>query len=290
MRSPRKPGYVPLAPPTPAWVALPSDPLVSLIGGVGRVSGLTIADQHFANTTGNAVALREYDDVVIERCTFANVGNGINLQLCGNVTIRHCAFWNINPARTTNGHHVLANECDGVTVEDCWFYNDPATSGVADVVNYFLTDNGIVRRCRIMGSGTSASNAGIIVGDGPDVVNGGGDNLLVEDNLVIDGTITAIGTNNIVRRNVVLMRGLVSTQDGITAAIGVDSGSYPGNPIGPTTVTDNQCVSYNSNGGKDPFPVQVTSTVTVTGRATNPVTLLIDEYSRWNLTGYYGAP
>ena len=303
MRSPRKPGYEPLVPPTPDWVGSPSADAVFLVGGAGRMSDLTISDRHFDSISSvDAVKVREYDHVVIERCTFSNIDEAINLQLSTDITIRNCAFWNINDGQTVGGHHILCDKCDTVVIEDCCFYNKTAAPGATDTIDIYLTDNVIIRRCFFMGTGNKVWNATMVLGDGPDVVNGGGDNLLAEDNVVIDGPITVIGTNCVVRRNVVLMRGLVPAQDGMAGAISTDSGSYPDNPIGPIEVSDNLCLSYDSTGTPDRFPINawppnsngntgVASNQTgITGIASNPVNPLIDEYSRWNISGYYGAP
>ncbi len=279
---------MPLVPPTPDWVGSPSADAIFLSGP----ADLTISDLHFDGIVStNAIGISAGVRVIIERCTFSNIDQAINIQASTDVTIRNCAFWNINTGgyARVGGHHILLDGCDTVVVEDCWFYDDPAISGISDTINMHKTNNGIVRRCCIMGTGTHASNAAIIVGDGDDAVNGGGDNLLIEDNVVIDGTVGAIGTNCVVRRNVVLMRGLVPAQDGKLGAMATDSGSYPGNPIGPIEVSENEVFSYNSTGTPDPFPITTKPGQVVTGLASNPIHPLIDEYSRWNITGYYGA-
>lgn len=49
-------------------------------------------------------------------------------------------------------------------------------------------------------------------------------------------------------------------------------------------------VSIPLGPGDTLWAVAGSGTPTVTGRSTNPVAPLIDEYSRWDLTGYYGAP
>lgn len=290
MRSPLKPGYSPLTVPVPSWVGSPSDEPISLVGGASGVFGATISDMHFDGVENTAVSLREYHDLTIERCTFANVGQGIYLQVCSNVTIRDCAFWNVTrPPDPLGTHAILVNGCDTVTVEDCWAVRQPPAD-IGDVINFFMTDNGTVRRCMILGDGTNISSSGIIVGDGDNPGGSGGDNLTVEDNVLIDATISAIGTNNTVRRNVVLVRGLVPEVDGKTAGILLDSGNYPLNVIGPSHVEANDVRCYNSSGQLDPHPVDVLADVAVTGRETNPTAPLIDEFSRWDLTGYFGSP
>lgn len=287
MRSPNKPGYEPLTPATPTWVG---DTSASAI--TAAANGATISGLHFENIDGNAIRIEGVDGLTIERCTFAHCWQGIYLYQCQNVTIRDCAFYEISaPSGSSIGRHaILVNDCDTVVVEDCFAINPrPTPDGnvVGDVVNFFATDNGTVRRCSIMGDGESVSAAGIIVGD---AAAGGGDNLLVEDNVLIDATITACGTNNVVRRNVILNRGLVATVDGKSAGILVEyEGADPERPIGPTEVSNNVVRCYNSNGSLD-TEVQPSTTVTVTGRSSNPVAPLIDEYSRWDLTGYYGWP
>lgn len=289
MRSPHRPGYSPLVVPTPSWVGAQSDDAINLVGGVPGVFGATFSDMHFDGIEGTALQLREYHDLTIERCTFSNVGQGIYLQACNNVTIRDCAFWNITrPPYLLGTHAILINGCDTVTIEDCWAVRQPPAD-IGDVINLYLTDNGTVRRCRILGDGTNVSSAGIIVGDGDNPGGSGGDNLVVEDNVLIDATISAIGTNNTVRRNVVLVRGLVPDVDGKTSGILLDSGSYPSNVIGPTHIEANEVRVYNSTGQLDPFEAEWPAGVVVTGRDTNPVAPLIDEFSRWDLSGYYGS-
>lgn len=292
MRSPHKPGYEPLWPPVPSWVGNPSDDQLSYIGGAERMSDLTISDKHFQGIDNGlaVIFIREYDNVVIERCTFALCGDRmIELQLCTNVTIRDCAFFNL---QGTYSNFVLSNDCDGVTVEDCWGMNQLGESDAGDIVTLFWTDNGTVRRNRFIGNGPYIQAHGILVGDGDDSRGegtNGGDNLVVEDNLLIDLGIAAIGTNNIVRRNTVLMRGLDATLDGVTAGIMTQRNNYPTSPMGPTEVSNNEVLAFNSTGQQDPA-VEVGSDPVVTGVGTNPVSPLIDEYSRWDLTGYYGAP
>lgn len=290
MRSPRKPGYEPLTVPTPSWVGTASATPIT----TKPADGSTISDLHFDGIDGNAINFGGINGLTIERCTFANCWQGIYLLTSTNVTIRHCAFWNIGEplplAESVTGKHaILMNECDTVLIEDCWSVNPPSNL-MSDNINLFKTNNGTVRRCFVMGDGDNKSNAGIIVGDG---TSGGGDNQLVEDNVLIDATIAAVGTNNVVRRNVVLNRGLVASMDDRTAGIATYYSSAhamnPDRPAGPTEVSNNE-VRYYASTGQLRREVQTNAALAVSGLATNPVAPLIDEYSRWDLTGYYGAP
>lgn len=288
MRSPRKPGLVSYSPPVPAWVGSPSDDPIALIGGTQGVYGLTIADQHFDGIEGVAINLREYHDLTIERCTFADIGKAINLQVCNNVTIRDCAFYNIMGPRGASsaiGSFVQFNGCDTVTVEDCWGINAEG-SNPEDIISLFGTSNGTVRRNRLFGGGATVTGVGINLGDGPQSEGAGGDNLLAEDNVLIDCAIAALGTNVTVRRNVMLGRGLNPSGDNAQGGI-VTWVAYPGNTVGPVTLDANKVRWYHSDGSQVGI---FQEGVVVTGELTCDVNALIDEFTRWTPTGYYAYP
>lgn len=298
MRSPNKPGHTPYVPPVPSWVGQHSTDLINLDGGVDRASGLVISDLHFDSITaatpaggaGHAISLRRYDNVTIERCTFANCSRAMYFDLCTNVTIRDCAFYNIRGwPDGSRGQFALFNTGSGFLVEDCWGINDPAQSDPEDLVSFFKSNNSTARRCRFFGGGTTTSGAGILLGDGLDASVGGGDNLLAEDNVLIDCNIAAIGTNCTVRNNRVLGRGLIPVRDAMRSGIFAGrSSSHPDNPVGPFTIEDNESLWYKSNGSVDPAIHYPTVGVTYTGIGSNPVRPLIDEFTAWTPTGYYG--
>lgn len=293
MRSPRKPGYVPFVPPTPAWVGNSSDGKTTVIAPSGGLSGFTISDLHIADLADAALTLWDCHDVIIQRCTFANVGRGIYLQSCTNITVRDCASYNIKGGVASewegNGHFIQAAGSENVTVEDCWALNRPYESNPEDLITGYLTHNMTVRNCRLFGGGTAHSNGGILIGDGSDPILGGGANGIIEGNVLVDCNISYIGTNGTIRKNAVLGRGVVPEWAGDFAAhavsVAVEQG-YPDNPFGPVHLEDNELCWYRPNGSRSGLRrdgiVQVTGTLSTNEHA------LIDEYSRWTPIGYYG--
>lgn len=294
MRSPHAPGYVPRTLPTPAWLGGPSDDPVHVVGGVEGLYGLTITDQHFARTPEHAIYLRECHQLVIERCTFWDTYPGqpspyyqraISMQVCDSVLIRDCAFYDCR------GGAVLLNECSNVTIEDCWIINPDPTAEVGDILNAYLSQNVTVRWCMLWGGGTNQSAAGIILGDGDDATTGGGDGHLAEDNVLIDCNIAMIGTNGTARRNAILNRGLSPSRDGMSGGILAGrSPSYPTNPAGPFTIEHNDVQWFKSTGMLGSVVEYDQAIAPVAGIHTNPVNALVDEFSRFDLTGYYGSP
>lgn len=288
MISPQRTGHVPFVPSPPSWAGGTS---ASRVAGISGPSGVTISDQHFDGLVNEAIDLRDYTNLTIERCTFSNIAPGqtvdraIALQICNTVTIRDCAFYNCP------GGAVLLNTCDTVTIEDCWMLNDDPGVEVGDIINAYLSQNVTVRRCRLFGGGSLSYTSGILLGDGADAVNGGGGGHVAEDNVLIDCNLALIGTNGSARRNVVLNRGLAPAKDSIGGGIFASrSSSYPTNPAGPFTVENND-VQWFRTDGQLAGPVTYDQAVApVAGIHTNPVGAVVDEFTRWTPHGYYAYP
>jgi hypothetical protein len=257
-----------------------SDPIEDL----GPTTTLTISDQHFSGAEGYAINLYNCHDVVIERCTFDNVGAAMRVQLCTNVTIRDCAFWNIQGPGgefPNAGVFVQTIDCDGVVVEDCWGVNVPAESAPEDVLSMFQSRDVTFQRNRIWGHGSSTSAATINLGDG-----GGCEYGQAIDNVIVHARNAAISVNG----------GDFMTVSGNVVYAERASGGYAGGVTVNNFYDDNcSAVEFTGNrmywrgsAGTASALVNVDSgcgTVVDTGNTWNDTTVTESE---WTPTGYYG--
>lgn len=246
---------------------------------------MVIADKHFDGLAdADAIYALGVNGLIIERCTFANVGAAIRLVECTNVTVRDCAFYNIlgGPPGFGDGgtgNFVQTDKCNDVTVEYCWGVNDE-NGNPEDIISIFVTSIVTVRGCQFWGGGPSESGSGILVGDG----SLGGDSATIVDNVLVDTGQVGIGVNggdlHVLLRNKILGSTRPISNVGIYVWDGGD-----GSTLGSVDLTDNKVMWSSSDGGVNPkwFPHGV-----ITESGNDYFALSLQDSNPFNPSGYYG--
>lgn len=135
-------------------------------------------------------------EIVIEDCYFENVHGGVYAyKYSGKVTVRKCTFVNMTGGKQpgggtfSRGQAFQINQCNATSLfEDNLIINRKGENYSEDHVNcHRSTGATMIRNNRIIGSGSTTSGAGILLGDR------GGSNQRAVNNILVDCNQVGIG-------------------------------------------------------------------------------------------------
>ncbi len=217
-----------------------------ILGDALTITGqtdLTIDTCQFITIGGICIHLVKCKNIIIENCTFNDIGSGIYCQDCENVHVSNCYTTTINGPKP-RGQFIQLNKCFGNSVIEKNIVNCYNSGHPEDLINLYKTSNVVVQNNYLKGGGDldtgSDSGSGCMVG------NNGGSLIRVLNNIVMSTGNGGIGVGG--GSHIFITGNQVYSKQSPKSNVGIYILSTSANPTNNVVVTGNKVGWINSKG------------------------------------------